>query len=385
MNGHKVVLEGKNAYLSVNERIVLEGGRSNLSIEQNELLGACKTSENSIDVLGFIADKFQRISLLTDNPDTLVSQIQHLAFPGLSKNVEKKHFLVFLNPTSGRGLALQRWKAVSGMFDGCWVTLHQTQYRGHAHDIVKDADLSEIDGLISVSGDGLVHEIINGLCKNPKFVKTPIGVIPAGSGNALAQYLLNSSPLNIQKCASICIKGNRSPLDINEISFADGSVIYSFLSISWGYIAEVDIESDYFRCCGIIRYYLYGVWKFIRLRRYFGEFKSDEFEYNGPFSYFYVCNLPFVGENMKVAPLAQASDGVCDFLIMGNVSRVKLLKVLLKQDSGQHLSCEGLEYFQSKGFSLSPNGGYFAIDGDFYPAQRISVRVLDSQINIFTA
>lgn len=385
MNGYKVIFEGKSGFLCINQRIILEGDRKSLSIEQNELLGACKTSENSIDILSFVADKFDRISLFSDIPDLLVTRIQHLAFPDLNKSVAKKHFLVFLNPISGKGLALQRWKSVSGMFDGCWVTVHQTQYRGHAHDLIKGADLSAIDGLISVSGDGLVHEITNGLCKNPKFLKTPIGVIPAGSGNALAQHILNSSPLNIQKSASICIKGKTTPLDINEISFADTTIIYSFLSISWGYLAEVDIESDYLRCCGIIRYYLYGVWKFIRLRRHVGEFKSEGFEYNGPFTYFYVCNLPYVGENMKFAPLAQANDGVCDFLIMGNTSRLKLLKVLLKQDSGSHLSSDGLEYFQTNEFSLNPHGGYFAIDGDFYPAQQISVRVLNSHISIFSA
>lgn len=383
MEAINVVFKGKDAQLVINDRVSLNSESISISIQQSELLGACKTSENTIDILAFVENKFSRFSISTHIPDDIIRQIQHLSFPDLRKNTEKKHFLVFLNPVSGKGQALRKWKLVSGMFDGCWVTVHQTQYRGHAHDIVKDSDLSDIDGLISISGDGLVHEILNGLCKNPKHLSTPIGIIPAGSGNALAQYI-SSGRINLNKCASICIKGKLHPLDINEISFADNSVIYSFLSISWGYIAEVDIESDYFRCCGIVRYYLYGAWKFVRLQRHVGEFQCEKFSYTGPFTYFLVCNLPFVGENMNVAPLAVGNDGLNDFLIMRNVTRVQLAKVLLQQDSGKHLSCSNLEYVQGRDFILDPHGGYFSVDGDFYPAQRISVRLLDSHINVFS-
>ena len=58
--------------------------------------------------------------------------------------------------------------------------------------------LDNYDGIITVSGDGLVFEVVNGLMKRDDWetaIKIPIGTIPAGSGNALAATLNSISPI----------------------------------------------------------------------------------------------------------------------------------------------------------------------------------------------
>ncbi|XP_076334326.1 uncharacterized protein LOC143238198 isoform X2 [Tachypleus tridentatus] len=53
---------------------------------------------------------------------------------------------------------------------------------------IESADLSPFDGIVSVSGDGLLYEVVNGLLARPDWreaIKIPLGVIPAGSGNAI--------------------------------------------------------------------------------------------------------------------------------------------------------------------------------------------------------
>lgn len=67
-----------------------------------------------------------------------------------------------------------------------------THYK-HAIEIVKSIPLDKYDAIITVSGDGLVHEVLNGLAahENPmQALKIPIAPIPTGSGNALALNLL---------------------------------------------------------------------------------------------------------------------------------------------------------------------------------------------------
>ena len=53
------------------------------------------------------------------------------------------------------------------------------------------------DGLVIVSGDGLIYEAINGLMARQDgpaaILALPIGVIPAGSGNALAKQLTHTA------------------------------------------------------------------------------------------------------------------------------------------------------------------------------------------------
>jgi sphingosine kinase len=40
----------------------------------------------------------------------------------------------------------------------------------HAYDIVKDElQVGEYDGIITISGDGLIHEVVNGAMSRPDF------------------------------------------------------------------------------------------------------------------------------------------------------------------------------------------------------------------------
>ncbi len=67
-----------------------------------------------------------------------------------------------------------------------------TNRGGHAYDIAKELPLS-YDAIVSVSGDGLIHEIMNGFAHHEHPMKAfaiPIAPIPTGSGNGLALNLL---------------------------------------------------------------------------------------------------------------------------------------------------------------------------------------------------
>lgn len=74
--------------------------------------------------------------------------------------------LVLLNPFGGAGAARQNWEHVQSMFDQAHIdyTLTETQEAQHAYEIVNSQIVpGQYDAIISVSGDGLLHEIVNGL------------------------------------------------------------------------------------------------------------------------------------------------------------------------------------------------------------------------------
>ena len=53
-------------------------------------------------------------------------------------------------------------------------------------------DLSEYNGILTSSGDGLLYEVINGLLSRPDWkdaMAKPLGVLPTGSGNAFSAAL----------------------------------------------------------------------------------------------------------------------------------------------------------------------------------------------------
>ena len=60
-------------------------------------------------------------------------------------------------------------------------------------EMVRDLPVDDYDAIITMSGDGLIHEVLNGLSKNSNpltALRTPIAPIPTGSGNGLSLNLL---------------------------------------------------------------------------------------------------------------------------------------------------------------------------------------------------
>jgi diacylglycerol kinase family enzyme len=58
------------------------------------------------------------------------------------------------------------------------VTVVQTTHAGHAKEFMTTVDISQFDGFATVSGDGLLHEALNGLMARPDWqdaLKKPLG------------------------------------------------------------------------------------------------------------------------------------------------------------------------------------------------------------------
>lgn len=94
--------------------------------------------------------------------------------------------LVCINPFGGKGLAKTIWEKVKIMFEiaNIEVNVIETTHANHALEIAQSFDVSSYEGIVTVSGDGLLYEVLNGLLiRNDWYraIKIPLGVIPGGS------------------------------------------------------------------------------------------------------------------------------------------------------------------------------------------------------------
>ncbi|KAM5310087.1 sphingosine kinase 1 isoform 4-T4 [Glossophaga mutica] len=103
--------------------------------------------------------------------------------------------LVLLNPRGGKGKALQLFRShVQPLLAQADVSfrLLLTERRNHARELVRTEELGRWDALVVMSGDGVMHEVVNGLMERPDWetaIRKPLCSLPAGSGNALAASL----------------------------------------------------------------------------------------------------------------------------------------------------------------------------------------------------
>ena len=137
----------------------------------------------------------------------------------------------------------------------CEVDVEKTAYRGHAVEIVEKLDVDAYDVVACASGDGLPHEVFNGLAKQTNarraLRKVAVVQIPCGSGNAMS---LNLNGTDSPSLAALAIvKGIRTPMDLVAITQGHNKY-YSFLSQAVGIVAESDLGTESLRWMGSLRF-----------------------------------------------------------------------------------------------------------------------------------
>lgn len=165
---------------------------------------------------------------------------------------------MLINPFSGQGHA-QKWysRDIEPILEAakCEIDVERTRFQGHAAEIAQNLDIEAYDVIAACSGDGLPYEIINGLGKRPNarraLSKIAVVQLPCGSGNA---FSLNLNGTNSNSLAALAVvKGIRTPLDLVSITQGDKRIL-SFLSQSFGIIAETDLDTDHLRWMGGARF-----------------------------------------------------------------------------------------------------------------------------------
>ncbi|MGH0182796.1 UNVERIFIED_CONTAM: hypothetical protein FKN15_010391 [Acipenser sinensis] len=210
-----------------------------------------------------------------------------------------RRLLLLVNPFSGRGQAMQLCHThILPMVREANISynLIQTERPNHARELMKELALQEWDGIVIISGDGLLHEVINGLMAREDWkqaIQTPVGILPCGSGNALAGAINHNAGggvcpmdlVSITMSTSITAKHpgestEREPERLASEEEGAGSAssgrgvhrrLFSFLSVAWGFVSDVDIESERYRGLGSARFTLGTVVRLASLRSYRGR------------------------------------------------------------------------------------------------------------------
>jgi len=197
------------------------------------------------------------MAFVTKDPEEKNLWLQHInqrlfQLPQLGDEVPSKKIIVFINPFGGQGKAQKIWEEVRVMFFAANFTYEEivTERSGFAEEYVQEFDWHQYDGIICVSGDGLLNEVINGIMKRNDWLelvqKVPFGMIPGGSGNALIATLGGITPAT---AAFFIIKGKTCTLDLFSIVQNDIRK-YGFLLVEWAVGSVIDFDSENLRFLG---------------------------------------------------------------------------------------------------------------------------------------
>ncbi|XP_021310006.1 sphingosine kinase 1 isoform X2 [Sorghum bicolor] len=312
---------------------------------------------------------------------------------------------------------------------GVLYTMQETKHRLHAQEIAHSLDLRKYDGIICVSGDGVMVEVVNGLLQREDWetaIKVPLGIIPAGTGNGMARSLLHAAgePFSISNAVFAIIRGHKRALDVTSV--VQGKTrFFSVLMLTWGLVADVDIESEKYRWMGSARLDFYLLLRVLNLRRYNGRIlfvpapgyeevgdpvdqttgsetngfstgiqedvatdsngetrgyvgpsvKESDLRWrslNGPFVSVWLGNVPFASEDAMAAPKAEFADGYLDAAIIKDCPRRDVVGLLFQMKDGAYVNSPCVEYFKVKAIRIEPGlrvgsstkGGIIDSDGE---------------------
>ncbi|AJT72090.1 Lcb4p [Saccharomyces cerevisiae YJM195] len=202
-----------------------------------------------------------------------VEEILEKSYENSKRN---RSILVIINTHGGKGTAKNLFltKARPILVEsGCKIEIAYTKYAGHAIDIAKDLDISKYDTIACASGDGIPYEIINGLYRRPDrveaFNKLAVTQLPCGSGNAMS---ISCHWTNNPSYAALClVKSIETRIDLmccSQPSYMNEWPRLSFLSQTYGVIAESDINTEFIRWMGPVRFNLGVAFNIIQGKKY---------------------------------------------------------------------------------------------------------------------
>lgn len=287
----------------------------------------------------------------------------------------KHYFLV--NPIAGNGSGLSLTNKIKECFND--LNDYEIIVTSRPHEAIeitkRIAQSGEEMRIYAVGGDGTLFDVVNGAFG---FDNVSIGVIPCGSGNDFVKTFGDKSIFT-----DIQTQINGEAVDIDLIKAEDK---YSINIASMGFDAEVVNHQKKMRFLskinGSLSYIAAVFTAFIfNLNSKFKVIADGE-DLSGTFLFAIAANGKYYGGGFNPTPFANVADGNIQLLLVNEVSRLKLIKLLKKYRNGTHLDVEGLcvqraikhlEISSEKEMSVQ-------LDGEVFTRKKVEFDVISNAI-----
>ncbi len=298
----------------------------------------------------------------------------------------KDRFFAIVNPAAGGGKSARlAGPALARLREkGLHIDVIASTGPGHAVQLAREAYAQGYRKFLAVGGDGTAHEILNGVFanrRNPE--RIALGFLPLGTGNS---FLRDFTDKGAEASLDALVTNRSRAVDLIRLTHASGE-IYSFNILSVGFTADVGaIANRVFKPLGHLGY-LFGI--FVRVaqlkRRAFILRSDDEQEWDTRRSLFLSFNnSKFTGGSMLIAPDANPSDGLIEFVRWGPIGRLGLLRMLAKLYDGTHIkhplaSRKAVKHVEFK----IPVPVDVLIDGEIFSLECKSLDIQPSAVDIY--
>jgi len=299
--------------------------------------------------------------------------------------VNGSSWFIIANPTSGNRNFSKQWKEIQQLLNNKNInySFAFTKFSKHEIELVQNAIQKGFRNIISVGGDGTLHNVVNGIMLQ-RYIKTSditIAVIPLGTGNDwIKSYNI---PNDVKKSIEIIHRKKTILQDIGVLETEHKNIRYFNNVAGLGYDGYVVDKLNSLKKLGSISYILAGIYGLLFYKKAIFKIIYDDktIETNCLMTIFGICK--YSGGGMQFTKDVDSTDGFLDIMIAKNLTFLDLILNLPKLYSGKIMHHKKVETYKTKKISIIPINSkpFIQADGELVGTGKITVQIIEKAIN----
>ena len=297
---------------------------------------------------------------------------------------------VIINPEAGSGQTSDRWPSIRdalnraiGAFDTSW-----TSAPGEAASMTRAALQDAYERIIAVGGDGTLNECINGYLDNDKPIRprSVLAYVACGTGEDFRRTL--EAPDHPQAAAGALSHTRTRQIDVGKATYRTPDdtaetryfANMSTLGLGGAVVHSVRPSRSRWFGSGTIAY-LYAILRtLLTYKNQPVDIHVDgDHVQHVPLCHVSVANGRFLAGGLPMAPDAQPDDGLLNIVVLGDFSRLRLLRYAYRFYAGTHEPLDDVEMYRGRSIDItSPSARslFLEADGEFLGHPPVSFEVL---------
>lgn len=258
------------------------------------------------------------------------------------------------------------------------VIIYRAGDKDNLEEFLKDSDREELYGIVVAGGDGTLNKVVTIMMKYN--IKTPLGVIPAGTSNDFAKHI--NMPNSYLDSIDKILKNNVCGVDVGK---ANDKYFINVCSAGLFTNSSQRADPNLKQTLGKVSYFITGAKELFKFRPFSVRIKADEEEYTEKINLFLVFNGSSVGGMTYFTSDSSIQDGLLDLIIIKNCNLHEVAILLSKAFTG-NLEDKNIIYRKAKKIVIEKIKGNCDrpdVDGDEGPEFPIEITCIESGINMF--
>ncbi|WP_297763520.1 diacylglycerol kinase family protein [uncultured Muriicola sp.] len=259
-----------------------------------------------------------------------------------------------------------------------------TERKKHAIELARQATENGCDYLVSVGGDGTLHEVINGVLQSniPANEYPAIGLLPHGSANDFARTARISS--SIEELIEMIQSNTTQKIDLGKIILQQTRETRYFINIA-GVGLGPEVAQKLEQSSSVLgpgfNYFKHIIKGFHSYVKKEVSCKSSTWQWKGKLLQMAVANGRYHGNAICTAPDAKLTDGQFQVVIYGDLSIWDYLRNLRNLKKGVKINLPQVSYHVAKEVLLESNDSCgIEADGEYVGLAPAAISVMPKAI-----